>query len=739
MSTLPHPNPIEQAQNLLKEGKVEAARTLLAGLIRQNPDSEDAWLLLGRAVSDSQQQADCLRQVLRLNPANETARRQLEDLSRGIPKTPPATPQDQPGKTANTIYIAEHPPEPGLDFWVEDNAPSESQSEPLPSRPSLSKPVMPRPAMSKQPPVPLTGPPSTSSPVTPKQEPTFLHPADDLIPSPLTGELPKSPLPSFTPDSPATAPEAPASSEQQPEPAQSQKEPAKSRKVASSAKGTRPKKMRRSISPVLVISVVLVLLAAIVAGGIWAISIFAPGVELPQAPEIVQQVASSTPSPTEEPTFGLPPTWTPKPTNTLTLTPTITNTPRPSSTPTLIPPPPTAQALIERIQQEVSDLRGLPGITQVPGYIVPPLIAEKMLTDDFIDEAKVAQLTDEALTLSALGLIKPTYNIVNYALNGIIDNIGGFYRSDVKSIYILGMNFRAVERLIYSHEYDHALIDQYYDIAELKKQQNCENDDRCTALKALLEGDATLAMNQWLVQYASPQDVRELRNYHPPTLALPEKYPPDYVIYSLDFPYNYGQIFVQDLLDEGNWARVNQAYNSLPQSTEQIIHPEKYRQAEAPIPVEDFPLYAVLNEEWRMIKDNTLGEWTTYLMLAYGTDKLAQQSPKAAGTATAGWGGDRYQVFYKESTEQTVLAAHWFWDTDKDALEFTTLMREYLGARFRGSTVPADQSKSDHWCWEINQQATCFYSFKNQSLWLLAPDQATLDLVLNLYPSFSIP
>ena len=390
---------------------------------------------------------------------------------------------------------------------------------------------------------------------------------------------------------------------------------------------------------------------------------------------------------------------------------------------------------MQRIQQEVSDLRGLPILAEVPNYIVPPFIAENMLREEYINEQMVATLNDEARTLTALGMIKPTYDLVNYALNGLIDNYGGFYRYDRKVIYVLGLNFRAVERLIYSHEYNHALVDQSYDIASLKSPENCDNNDRCEAINALIEGDATLTMNQWLLQYASPADLKSLRSYRPPAQALPEQSPPDYIIHALNFPYEYGIRFVQSLYDEGNWTRVNQVYGQLPQSTEQIMHFEKYQASEAPIPVQDLPLGAVLGEAWRMLQSNTLGEWGSYLILAYGADKSAQQPFLDVETAAAGWGGDQYQAYFNDSTRQTVLAVHWVWDTELDAQEFDASMQAYLDARFRGSKIP----RSAGVCWEINQQATCLYTFSAQSLWLLAPDQAILDQALSLYPQFANP
>ena len=353
----------------------------------------------------------------------------------------------------------------------------------------------------------------------------------------------------------------------------------------------------------------------------------------------------------------------------------------------------------------------------------------------------MAQLADEGRALSALGLIAPGYDLALFKLNSMVDNFGGYYQHNTKRIYILGWNFSAFERYYYAHEFDHALIDQNFSAAGLQSLESCTNaalfttQDQCQAVNALIEGDTTLAMEQWLAQYASPEDARRLRKYSIPKQAFEEPSPPGYVIQSLSFPYQYGKAFVQSLFDEGNWARVDQAYGQLPQSSEQIMHAEKYSLAEAPISIQDTPLLLVLDAEWRPIKTSTMGEWNTFLILAYGAEKFAQQAAEDAEIAASGWGGDQYQVYYKESSGQTLLAAHWAWDTDQDAQEFAVRMQAYLAARFRGNAITRPAGA----CWEANTQTTCFYSQGNQSLWLLAPDQTTLDLALSLYPLFASP
>ena len=78
------------------------------------------------------------------------------------------------------------------------------------------------------------------------------------------------------------------------------------------------------------------------------------------------------------------------------------------------------------------------------------------------------------------------------------------------------------------------------------------------------------------------------------------------------FRSEYGRKFVEALYQRGGWAAVNKAYEDLPASTEQILHPEKYLAGEKPIEVAAAPLSEVFGGDWQIIADEVLGEWRTY-------------------------------------------------------------------------------------------------------------------------------
>jgi hypothetical protein len=429
----------------------------------------------------------------------------------------------------------------------------------------------------------------------------------------------------------------------------------------------------------------------------------------------------------------LPPTWTPTPPQPATATPPPTATRIPPPTPTLPAPPETALTQMDQIQRQVAYLRRLKIEMEVPRFLIADQTARQILMDSLLTDAGRIQLHDLERTLSTIGFIKPTYDLGNYALNASVDAAGGFFDPSNKNIYVLGAQFGALQRYVYAHEFDHALVDQHFPFADMGVYPNCSLDsDQCRARHALVEGDATLLMDQWLRQNAGPADLRDLANYRQPSQAFPEDLTPPAITQDLLFPYIEGKAFVEHLYKNGKWSAVDQAYAAPPETTEQILHPEKYDTHEPAVVVAPAALDQQLGTDWQQIASDSFGEWNTYLLLAYGADSEARLEPEAAQKAAAGWGGDHYQVYLQTQTNRTALAFEWAWDSPQDADEFMQAMVDHLDARFHGNQVDLGSGK----CWQSNDQAACLYQAGSATLWLLAPDAQTIDRMRAGFPTF---
>ena len=124
------------------------------------------------------------------------------------------------------------------------------------------------------------------------------------------------------------------------------------------------------------------------------------------------------------------------------------------------------------------------------------------------------------------------------------------------------------------------------------------------------------------------------------------------------FPYLRGLVFCARLTNDGGWKALDEAYREPPLSTEQILHPEKYRaKPDPPTPIDLGTLEP--GDGWTEVGRNVVGEMQLGVL-------LRRHGGKAAA---AGWDGDRFAVFEGPGGR---LGLVWLstWDTEDDAQEF---------------------------------------------------------------------
>jgi len=119
-------------------------------------------------------------------------------------------------------------------------------------------------------------------------------------------------------------------------------------------------------------------------------------------------------------------------------------------------------------------------------------------------------------------------------------------------------------------------------------------------------------------------------------------------------PYFSGRDFAQAVQKKGGWDALKQAWSRPPESTEQVLHPEKFEARESPRPVD----VSYTPSGGRVLNEGVLGEILIRTFLGDG----------ASEEAAAGWGGDRFRVF--DLSGKTLLVWRSVWDSPADASEF---------------------------------------------------------------------
>jgi hypothetical protein len=242
------------------------------------------------------------------------------------------------------------------------------------------------------------------------------------------------------------------------------------------------------------------------------------------------------------------------------------------------------------------------------------------------------------------------------------------------------------------------------------------------ALRALVEGDATLTMGLYARKNLSAMDIvnyrlEEIQSMDLSNLTYGDGGP--MVESATYFPYREGADFVSRLYQQGGWKAVNNAFAHPPRSSEQILHPERYYSGDMPVAVS---LPHLRLDGWHMVAEDTLGE----LYLRIYLEQFISIDDAAA--ACTNWGGDRYQVL-GDDHGHLALALQTAWDNSAAAQHFFDAMTWFV-AGVSGGSPAALQSDSTHMRWQLADRQFYLSRSGNRVLVLHAPDTATLDALI---------
>ena len=282
------------------------------------------------------------------------------------------------------------------------------------------------------------------------------------------------------------------------------------------------------------------------------------------------------------------------------------------------------------------------------------------LDKDYPEKRRAAD--EQILTL--LGLLPEGSDVRELAGTVFGEEVAGFYDDRTKAMTLVeGASGGTEGEITLAHELTHALEDQHFDIAP-----ESGLDDERTAHTALVEGTATVAMADYAGRYLTGGLAK--RDDFLDQLALTDLLGgssslPPYMQHSLLFPYVAGARFVDAI---GTWGPANAALRGRgPVSTEQVLHPAKYRLGERPLPVKARP---APGPAWKREAHGTIGEFDTAEIVR------TSDSPLRAQRAAAGWGGGRYDLWQKE--DESLLELAWRWDSPRDAAEFASALPRYV-------------------------------------------------------------
>jgi hypothetical protein len=246
------------------------------------------------------------------------------------------------------------------------------------------------------------------------------------------------------------------------------------------------------------------------------------------------------------------------------------------------------------VLKETSEIRQLPVLRQVQSSTQSRAEIERMLIKNLDEETTPAQLHATEVTLKKLGLAPPDFNYRELMLRLLTEQVAGYYDPKMREFHLADWIDLDGQKPVIAHELTHALQDQHFDLRRFTHWPKGDSDAELAA-HALIEGDATLAMSYYVLRDPL-RALAFLKSMGASGMASDElDKAPRALRESLLFPYQNGLIWTRRLKGEGDWARVSKAFTDLPQSTEQILHPEKYFSRDAPVKVTLPDLTLLLN------------------------------------------------------------------------------------------------------------------------------------------------
>ncbi len=332
------------------------------------------------------------------------------------------------------------------------------------------------------------------------------------------------------------------------------------------------------------------------------------------------------------------------------------------------------------VLKETSEIRELAILRPVKSGAQSRTDIERMVVRNLDEQTTPAEMHATELSLKKLGLAPAEFQYRPFVVKLLTEQVAGYYDTKAQQFYLADWIDLDGQKPVMAHELTHALQDQHFNLRRFEKWPKGDSDAEL-AVHALIEGDATLAMTLYMTKHplVALAFIRSLGGSNMTSEQF--KQAPRAIRESLVFPYERGSEWATLVYRRDGWKGVSAAFTRLPQSSEQILHPEKYFAYEAPVKVALPDVRGLLGPGWKRLDYDVNGEWSLYLIL----DQFLN-APAESKRAAAGWGGDRYALYEGPRSSDVLIAQLTAWDSEGDAREFfdayaKRTLRRYPGAK----------------------------------------------------------
>ena len=415
-----------------------------------------------------------------------------------------------------------------------------------------------------------------------------------------------------------------------------------------------------------------------------------------------------------------------------------TSPPPPPSSDTLLthsaPATATLVKLADDILPVVAQLRGLEPTAPVVKRVVDKATIRAVLQEEIARHHSPEKLTNQGKALIKFGLLPSYVDFKELIVHLYTNQIAGMYDPHTKVLYLADWIPEPLQIPTVAHELVHALQDQHFDLERYMEEVK-DNSEAANARQAVMEGEAMAVMLDYQLKdqglsFTSIGDLARwlevvrnaIRQGNPGVETMPT-----FLQEMMLFPYLQGMSFLREVRTRHPWSWAAALYHDPPQSTEQIMHPERYlTQRDDPTSVTVPEVTSILGPSWTRIDEDIVGEFAVRSLIRQFVDG------ETATVASEGWDGDRYQLYEHAETKRELLVWLSVWDTPGDAQEFLEAYRQVVAAKYFQEQPVA--GAPDRWQTEADDVLV-----RRQGAWVLvvegAPAEQLDALVSRLQPA----
>lgn len=323
---------------------------------------------------------------------------------------------------------------------------------------------------------------------------------------------------------------------------------------------------------------------------------------------------------------------------------------------------------IRPIAEEVEHLRGLKFEHPVPVQFLPEAVFEKRVTVDQekLSAADKADIRRSEAQLRSLGLLGDDVNLLDSVSSLQTSGALAYYDPETKRAVVRGKELDASKKVTLAHELTHALQDQHFDLAKLRRI--AEHNHSSDALKALVEGDAVRVQQLYAAQLSSAEraeyDTTRSAGARAALAKATSEGVPSSLVTLFQSPYTLGPLMLQVVAAAKGEHAIDRLFRDPPKTDAAFLTPTTLVTGTEPMRVAPPEL---ASGETADGKPDSFGAFALYLILA------ARSDPVTALPVADGWAGDSMVTFRRNGT--TCVRASFASRTDgasaklRDALE----------------------------------------------------------------------